>query len=179
MRRTNENPGAVAYASQLYSILEQHEYTDALEIGGAWGISTLTILDASPSSHLTTVDIDPNIQASREVSANGLEDRWTFVVADSRDFWTQNEDEFDLVYIDGDHSITGVRRDLHGGWAALKPGGLLVLDDIVHAAHIDAADATEGYIYGVALGAWQFILALDTPVLVGGTPRLAWIKKPS
>jgi predicted O-methyltransferase YrrM len=177
-RRANRDPGAVAYVSQLHSILSsQGAYRNALEIGGAWGISTLAILDASRGCHLTTVDIDPGIAAADEVEANGLRDRWTFYVGDSKRFWQENSTTFDLVYVDGDHSAEGARIDLFNGWRFLEPGGLLVVDDITHPAHLDAREGREGYLYGVALAAWQLITDVGAAE-VGGTPRIAWIRKP-
>jgi predicted O-methyltransferase YrrM len=36
----------------------------------------------------------------------------------------------DLVHIDGDHSQEGCRHDLGLAWAALRPGGVLLVDDV-------------------------------------------------
>jgi len=42
---------------------------------------------------------------------------------------------FDLVTIDGDHSLAGGRRDLLDGWKLVRSGGWIVFDDITHVAH--------------------------------------------
>ena len=44
---------------------------------------------------------------------------------------------FDLVTVDGDHSLRGARRDLRHVLSRLKIGGMVVFDDLVNAAHPD------------------------------------------
>jgi hypothetical protein len=39
---------------------------------------------------------------------------------------------FDWIYIDGDHSYDGVRRDIEAAAAKVKPSGFLVFDDFFH-----------------------------------------------
>lgn len=39
---------------------------------------------------------------------------------------------FDLVLVDGDHSAEGATADLKNVWPLLRPGGILVMDDIRH-----------------------------------------------
>lgn len=41
----------------------------------------------------------------------------------------------DLALIDGDHSIPGASRDLIEVWPLVRPGGVLVFDDVAHPAH--------------------------------------------
>lgn len=45
---------------------------------------------------------------------------------------------FDLIYIDGDHSLKGAMDDVREGIRLLTDGGVLVFDDLIHPAH--AAD---------------------------------------
>ena len=40
-----------------------------------------------------------------------------------------NQKNFDLIYIDGDHSSHQVKIDINNSWNLLKPGGFLILDD--------------------------------------------------
>lgn len=50
---------------------------------------------------------------------------------------------FDLILVDGDHSLRGALTDLLLGWQKLQRGGVLIFDDLVHPAH--------GYLMDVAL----------------------------
>jgi predicted O-methyltransferase YrrM len=169
-RRCNANPGALAYGRQLHEIVRSHPYTRALEIGAAWGVSTMAILTAQDEGHLTSVDVDPDVKASGEVSANGLADRWRLVVQDSRLFWRENRETFDLVYVDGDHAFQPARVDLFGAWRVLEPGGILVIDDVLHPENV-------GGDYGVAVAAWQLVVE-ERITQVRSTPRLVYLPKP-
>jgi predicted O-methyltransferase YrrM len=169
-RRCNENPGALTYGRQLHELVRGHRYTRALEIGAAWGVSTMAILTAQDDGHLTSVDIDPGVKAGAEVEANGFSARWRFVLRDSRDFWRENRETFDLIYVDGDHAFQPARTDLFRAWEALEPGGLLVIDDVVHPKNLTGE-------YGVAIAAWQLVAELGITE-VRSTGRLVAIPKP-
>jgi hypothetical protein len=47
---------------------------------------------------------------------------------------------FELIFVDGDHSAVGARKDLDTVVHRLAPGGMLVFDDINHPAHQDLND---------------------------------------
>lgn len=47
----------------------------------------------------------------------------------SDQFFESNQDMFDVVIVDGDHSFDQTIKDLKNALAALNPGGLLVCDD--------------------------------------------------
>ena len=42
------------------------------------------------------------------------------------------EDGLDWIYIDGDHHYDAVSNDIRWWWSKLKPGGLMVFDDLIH-----------------------------------------------
>jgi len=44
-------------------------------------------------------------------------------------FASKQGEEFDLIYIDGDHTAFGVVRDITNAYRVLKVGGILALDD--------------------------------------------------
>lgn len=52
----------------------------------------------------------------------------------SVDFFLQNTEMYDFIYLDGDKSAEGRYQDAMSAWQALKPNGLLVCDD---AAYVD------------------------------------------
>jgi len=48
----------------------------------------------------------------------------------STDFFAQNSESYDFIYLDGDKSEDGVYADAMAAWQTLKPNGLLVRDDM-------------------------------------------------
>jgi len=113
-----------------------------LEIGMAWGLSTLFILDAltatgaaRPGCHVimdpyqATTYHDAAIRTLREAG-----------VADLVEFYGEPSGivlprlitegrQFDFVFIDGDHRYDGVFIDFFFVHQLLRPGGLIVFDD--------------------------------------------------
>ena len=49
---------------------------------------------------------------------------------DSADFFVENTECYDFIYLDGDKSSEGRYQDAISAWQALKPTGLLVCDDL-------------------------------------------------
>lgn len=49
----------------------------------------------------------------------------------SDDFFLQNKDKFDVIFIDGLHTYEQVRRDIVNSIEVLKPGGWIVIDDML------------------------------------------------
>lgn len=47
----------------------------------------------------------------------------------SSDFFDENFDTFDFIFVDGNHKFEFVTRDLEGSWNALEVGGILAGDD--------------------------------------------------
>lgn len=78
----------------------------------------------------------------------------------SESFFEQNADFYDLVYVDGDHSLQSAVFDLKASWSSLKPGGLLMFDDygntdtpqVTKAANIFMADLGSELDFGVFFG---------------------------
>ena len=87
-----------------------------------------------------------------------------------------NTREFDLIYIDGDHSPDRVRNDLFEAWRFLSPDGALIIDDVLHRANLDPAAGSEGHLHGVAFAAWQLVFR-DKIEELRATDRLLYIPK--
>lgn len=145
------------YAQEIFEVVANHPYDKALEIGCAWGVSTLSILLAQPKGHLTSVDPNTHTKAPAEVMENNLPLRWKFVEARSENFWKTNREKFDLVYIDGSHLYKNVHIDLTEGWEALNPGGLLMIDDFTHKKNREYDPTSSEVMYGVSLACWQLV----------------------
>lgn len=161
------------YAKDIYKVASKLKDFKALEIGSAWGVSTLAILEAG-ARYLMSVDNNALIKAPGEVEANGYKDKWAWNFIRSEQYWKENNDTFDLVYVDGSHLYVDVVNDLYEGWKRVNPGGLMLIDDWDHKKNIQAEnDTTE---YGVSLACFEFWR--DHKVSdVGIEGRVLWFQK--
>jgi predicted O-methyltransferase YrrM len=112
-----------------------------LEIGMAWGLSTLYILEALADAHPDAschVVMDPYERERfhdgglSAVRAAGAEQMLEFYPEPSEIVlprMLERGRQFDLVFIDGDHRFDGVFVDAVLANKLLKPGAVMVLDD--------------------------------------------------
>ncbi len=173
MQSQSTHEPSMEYAKDIYKVASQLKDFDALEIGGAWGFSTLALFEAGAKTVLT---VDPNvlIKAPEEAKANGYENyTWTCVRSDQ--FWKENTAYFDLIYVDGSHLYDDVRNDLYEAWKVLKVGGMLLVDDWDHKKNNTVDDNGKFAEYGVSLAAWEFWR--DHPCLAGINGRVLWFEK--
>jgi hypothetical protein len=54
-----------------------------------------------------------------------------FRMTSSKYFTEYNELTYDFIYIDGDHTASGVIDDAIMSWQVLKPGGIMAFDDYI------------------------------------------------
>jgi predicted O-methyltransferase YrrM len=176
---------AVDEAAYLYRIVRGLDRANIAEIGRYKGGSTLLIAAAMDSEStlwsydlhvkLMTVELGPEIDAEieRALERYGLADRVHLIVGDSK-LVDPPAADFQLVFVDGDHSYEGVRGDYLNWRPALRPGGHLLFHDA--AAHrpfaagdptvmrliteIRATDCSLDYVGGVGAFA-HFRLAAD------------------
>lgn len=179
MREQSEHKPSMEYAKNIYRVARQFEKTHpnftAIEVGAAWGFSTLAILEAG-AKHLTSVDNNINIMAPGEVKANGYEDRYTWQGTRSETFWKADKTKFDLVYIDGSHLYIDVVNDLYEGWKHTNSDGIMLLDDWDHKKNIKAENETTEY--GVSLAVLEFWRDhVDEVWDIGIEGRILWIRK--
>lgn len=128
-----------------------HLPQNILEIGSHEGASTVWfsdwMLDHSESK-LTCVDpfiepycffeeCDPRDSFYRNISLSEHGDRINVYEELSSEFFSRGNDDFTIVYVDGDHNEQPVLEDCRGAWAALLPDGLLILDDYLWEPTLD------------------------------------------
>jgi predicted O-methyltransferase YrrM len=133
----------------------------SLEIGMAWGLSTLFILEALIKNGAGTgahVVIDPFQSESfhgagrRLVREAGAEEFIEFHEQKSQLVMPQliiDGRQFDFLYIDGDHHFEGAFIDFAFAHHLLKPGGVVLFDDAwCDPVHLVCrfAEANHGYI---------------------------------
>lgn len=136
--------GFMDIVSVLHAVAEMGQPENYLEIGVRRGRSACMVAAASPATDLYAFDLwqsgyanneNPGPEFVRqELLKFGFTGKAMFVNGDSHktipEFFDANPAlKFDLITVDGDHSIEGARDDLQNVAARLRVGGLLIFDD--------------------------------------------------
>ena len=118
-----------------------------LEIGSFEGNSALFILENFKNSSVTCVDpwkqlqsVDGSNEGYEHLSIINIEKNFDqnlipyygkFIKKkmSSGLFFKKNEEQFDVIYIDGSHFAEEVIKDCRNSWLVLKKNGILILDD--------------------------------------------------
>jgi predicted O-methyltransferase YrrM len=119
----------------LHALVRHRKPEWVVETGVANGISSFVILSALQSNgtgHL--VSFDPGMPG-KPVGAfvpGSLRDRWTILSKpmNGNPLAGLTEEPLDLFIHDSDHAYTSQLREYRSAWAALRPGGLLLSDDV-------------------------------------------------
>lgn len=116
-----------------------------LEIGSWEGRSTLFFLTYFTQGHLTAVDTWGGSEEHKFRELRDMEVRFDGNTAPFRDRLTKRkgsslhvlpqlldeEQKFDVIYVDGSHFADDVLTDGINAWRLLKEGGVLIFDDLV------------------------------------------------
>jgi len=110
-------PDRNVFRPLIQDIYAQYSVQSILEIGFNIGYSASMWLefDADKKSTLTSVDIGIHKDTEKAAAAvkNLHKDRFSFILSDSKKVKAQLKDKlFDIAFIDGDHSDTGVDSDI-------------------------------------------------------------------
>lgn len=176
MEHESHHEPSMQYAKDIYEVASRlpKDFT-AVEIGGAWGFSTLAILEAGAKS-LETVDNNVSAQCKNESEASGYTNHvWN--VMKSQDYWKPGNTKVDFIYVDGSHLYDDVKNDLYQAWEQLKPDGVLGVDDWEHPNNIKTDVDSKSSIYVVSLACWKFWKDHPEVKEVGITGRVLWFKK--
>ena len=106
----------------ISEIIKQCSYTSYLEIGIRDGINFNSIASLPSIRRATAVDIDNNIPVINS-------DIVSKYICTSDDFFATNKKTFDVIFIDADHNIESVKRDLLNSLDILNPLGTVFLHD--------------------------------------------------
>jgi len=164
----------VAYASQSDLLAERFD-TDAevlratwcatrhlsaarvVETGVARGITSRCILEAldlNGHGELWSIDL-PHAETTRfgqigSAVTDNLRERWTLILGSSRQYLPgllRQLSEIDLFVHDSLHTGRNVRFEIEEAWSRLRPGGVVIADDVNHSlafrSFVEAVGATD------------------------------------
>lgn len=137
---------AVKYRRELYKLLTSVEDAVCVELGVAeglfsrdilsWGVKKLYSVDLWESHPERSGDVaspqewhNSNYENVKKL-LSPFGDK-SVILRGPTTAMSQYVDDFscDLVYIDADHSYTGVKNDIESWWMKLKPGGVMAFHD--------------------------------------------------
>lgn len=103
-----------------------------LEIGCGISYATHWMLSGSPHSRVVAIDYNPDrlSQCSEYLKASGFFDQVQLTQGWAEDFFRENRQSFDLVFQDS--TKKGYRDMIDDCYNSLKPGGVLVVDNIFY-----------------------------------------------
>lgn len=116
----------------IFEIVKESKPEVVFEIGVRGAQSTRTILAALQENEkgiLYSCDIK---DYSDRVIPKELKERWNFKVMPSGDYVKEWKLSIDILIIDGAHDYDNAKLDFHNYSPFVKPGGLILLHDIVH-----------------------------------------------
>lgn len=113
-----------------------------LEIGSWEGLSGAYLLSTFTGAHLTCVDtwqgadehsaVDmKKIESNFDYNLMPFQDRILKYKGKSYDFFKENNQKFDIIYVDGSHYSDDVMIDAIKCFSLLNIGGLLIFDDYI------------------------------------------------
>jgi len=127
----------------LRKIIQKNQFAKCLEIGMAFGISSLYITGSFESKHGSLISIDPyqtkqwNKMGVHLLQHENMSKRHTLIqkksyVALPELLHKFGEQSFDLVFIDGFHTFDYTLVDMFFSDKLLRIGGIMIIDDALH-----------------------------------------------
>ena len=134
------------FCNNLYflksNLKNRKNINNILEIGSYEGRSAIFFLNCFSNSIITCVDTWGGSDEQKDLDSKIIEknfdtnlskhhklNRMNKFKMTSNKFFDKNKSNFDLIYIDGDHSCDQVYIDINNAWKVLNKNGILILDD--------------------------------------------------
>jgi hypothetical protein len=130
-----------------------------LEIGVREGASLGCVLNADSQHKIRRVALcdtwgceyggtgrgnrDHIVRSLQEFGYPGLTE---FYDGDSKVTVPKIQGSFDLILVDGDHSEPGATQDMKNAWDKLSINGAMVIDDLIHPAHLYLQKCVDDFI---------------------------------
>ena len=128
-------------ARTLWCLVCHLQAAQVVETGVAHGLSSRMMLEAlarNGDGRLSSIDLPAMTIHERRAEVgvavpDGLRDRWSYLEGSSRrrlPALLRQLGQIDLFVHDSLHSTRNVRWELTSAWRALRPGGVVVVDDV-------------------------------------------------
>ena len=134
------NDGDAGLLRAIWCLIRHQRPEHVIETGVAHGLTSRVILEALESNgagHLWSIDLPPMQRVwQKQVGmavGDRFADRWTYMRGSSRRLLPEllsRLGQIDLFIHDSLHSERNVRFELDQAYAAVRPGGAIVVDDI-------------------------------------------------
>jgi hypothetical protein len=135
------NDGDLGLARAAWRLVRRLRATRVVETGVAHGVTSCFVLEAlakNGGGHLWSIDLPPMLHPElHEQIGVAVDERrkgsWTYVKGSSRrrlPAVLKAAAPIDLFIHDSKHSTENVLFELKRAWAALRPGGAVVVDDV-------------------------------------------------
>tara|TARA_B110000003_G_scaffold144517_1_gene145591 strand:- start:138 stop:860 length:723 start_codon:yes stop_codon:yes gene_type:complete len=123
-----------------------------LEIGSWEGNSAMFVLKNFNTKSVTCVDSwdlnddthkDKQLENFKNFQSNLVEfkDRFLFYKNTSDEFFLNNKEKYDVIYIDGWHEAPQVYEDINNSWNCLNENGIIICDDYFYGDIINNKDS--------------------------------------
>jgi predicted O-methyltransferase YrrM len=137
-----------ALATAMWCAVRHLQPKSTLETGVARGVTTRMVLEAialNGGGHLWSIDLpylfDTSLHGQTAAAVpNGHRERWTYVRGSSRRRLrplATELGEVDLFLHDSLHTVRNMLFEMETVWPRLRPGGLMVIDDVDKSAFRD------------------------------------------
>jgi Methyltransferase domain len=134
------NDGDAAFVRAIWCLTRHLRPKNVIETGVAHGVTSRFILEAlerNGTGHLWSIDRPPMERDWQEqiglAVVDSLRPRWSYIRGSSRrrlPAVLSRLGEIELFVHDSLHSERNVRFEMDQAWAALRPGGAIVVDDV-------------------------------------------------
>lgn len=134
------NDADAGLARGIWCLVRHLQPTNVVETGVAHGVTSRIVLEAlerNGAGHLWSIDLpspNPTLQKQVGMAVDGrIPHRWSYIKGSSRRHLPQLLSQLghiDLFIHDSLHSERNVSFELNQAWAALRTGGVIVVDDV-------------------------------------------------
>jgi len=180
-----------AFAEAIWCLVAHVRPVKVVETGVAHGLTSRVILEGlarNSSGHLWSIDlpaVDSALHPEIGIAIPAeLRSRWTYVPGTSRERLPHLLAELgniDVFIHDSLHTGRNQLFELRSAWAALRPGGVAVVDDIDHSlafrVFLDRIGPGRWLAAGHVTGSGLWGVAVKDGKAAESSPRLPWVRR--